>query len=315
MRPPVSPNDKKRSEDGMDPIRPTVSDEAQQKMSTISGPIGRGSGPVSDVIRQGAKAMLNLLSRADAIPRHNGPEDTPPTEESSNILIGVGSEKPVKLDNLLTAALGKVGYKRIGELIYRADWSTPDVEHILSFETYGTPKEFLIGDLGFRNNEAEAFAEECQRRYSDPIIRNSDLTLPPWWCPMHCSLGMLAGWKSSNLYIPRYSQAELGSQVVEAVRDFVRPYVGGVTTIDSLFEFLAQDTEPMRWFRVGGYFRAAEVAFLGCKLGVAPDQVEAILKRYRREMENGLDKRELTPDEYIAHIIRDARAVVGGGSQ
>ena len=66
----------------------------------------------------------------------------------------------------------------------------------------------------------------------------------------------------------------------------------------------------MRWFRVGGYFRAAKIAFLGRKTGVAPEDIEAMLQPYRRYMNNGIDKSMLTPDEYIAQIIRDAGAAL-----
>jgi hypothetical protein len=243
------------------------------------------------------------------------PEEEPAPEEDSNIAIGARGKNRPKLDGLLAEALREAGYKRVAKLTYRTDWSTPEVEHLLTFDTYGRPKQFLTGDIGLRNREADTFAEQCQRRYAAPVIRNSDFVPPPWWCWMHCSLGMLANWKGANLNTPYYTQAEFMQKVAASVRDFLVPYVGGITTIERFYDFLAQDSEPMRWFRSGGYFRAAEVAFLGRKLGVAPDKLEQTLLPRRRETINGIDMKMLTPDEYIARIVGDAGEAVAAASK
>jgi hypothetical protein len=301
MSAPRPPNDQQDSPAGGSAGQPA----AGQRKATISGPIGVNPGRLSPEEQASALALLSaVLGDQKSWPRVR--EKAPAPEEDSNIALGAPNGKRLKLDDLLAQALTKIGYRRVAKLTYRADWSTSEVEHILTFDTYGTPKAFLTGDIGFRNQDADAFAEQCSSRYADPIIRKSDFVPPPWWCWMHCSLGMLANWKGANLYTPDYSQAELGGRVAAAVRDFLLPYVGGVTTIGRLFDFLAKDTEPMRWFRTGGYFRAAEVAFLGSKLGVTSGKLVEILRPYGREMRNGIDMKMMTPDDYIARIVHDA---------
>jgi hypothetical protein len=280
------------------------------KLPRINGPIGISSAPMSDEARAQTLALISsVLGNPESWPR--AAEDEPAPREDSNITIGARGKTRPKLDDLLAQALRQAGYKRVAKLTYRADWSTPEVEHILTFDTYGRPKQFLIGDIGLRNRAADAFAEECQRRYADPVIRRSDFVPPPWWCWMHGSLGMLANWKGSNLNTPDYTQDELLETVAAAVRDYLTPYVGGVTTIERLYHFLAQDTEPIRWFRTGPHFRAAEVAFLGRKVGVAPGKLEELLSPHQRAMKNNIDATMFTPEEYIARIIQDAGAAVG----
>lgn len=310
MKPPASSTDKGKSSHDA-PIPPAAA-ARQGRPTPISGIIGRGSAPVSDSEREAAEVLSKLVFGDDATRSRKRPPETPREEEDSNIALRGAAGDPATLDDLLGPALAAVDYSRIEKLVYRANWSTAEVEHILSFDTYGRPKEFLTGNVGVRNSDAEAFAEQCQRRYASPIIRNSEYVLPSWWCSMHCGLGMLAGWKSADTYVPNYKPAELARKVVQAIEDFVLPYVGGVVkTPDDLYRFLSADSEPMRWFRVGGYFRAAQVAFLGCKLGIPLPEIEATLNRHRFDMKNGLDEKEMTPDQYIAHILRDAEAATG----
>lgn len=132
---------------------------------------------------------------------------------------------------------------------------------------------------------------------------------------MRCSLGMLANWRGANLSTPDYTQDELIEKIAASVRDFLAPYVGAVTTIERLYHFLAQDVEPMIWLRTGGHFRAAEVAFLGRKVGISPGELEEILFPHRRFIKVGIDTTVFTPEEYIARIIQDADAAISAASK
>ena len=246
-------------------------------------------------------------------PQRRDQTEEPP--EDSNISVGGPEQKRVRLDDLLARALADVGYTRVAKLAYRAEWSTPQVEHILNFETQGTPKIFMFADAGLRNAEAEAFAERCQRRYTIPVIRDSKPASSPWFCPMHFSLGALAGWRAVSSYLNtlELSQAELTRIVQDSVTARLKPYVGGVTTLESLLEFLERDEEPMRWFRVGGFYRAALIVFLARSLGFAPHRIEATLLPLAREVLDGVDTAQTDSDGYVADIIRDADIAIAAG--
>ncbi len=293
---------------------PAKTSRGNRSTREISGPIGISSEPMSDEARAQALALVSsVLGDPKSWPP--APEEEPAPEEDANIAIGARSKARPKIDDLLAQALREAGYRRVAKLTYRADWSTPEVEHLLTFDTYGRPKQFLIGDIGLRNGEADALAEQCQRRYADPIVRSSDFVPPRWWCWMHCSLGMLANWKGANLNTPDYTQDELIEKIAASVRDFLVPYVGAVTTIERLYHFLAQDVEPMTWLRAGDHFRAAEVAFLGRKIGISPGKIEEILLPHRRLIKVGIDTTMFTPEEYIARVIQDADAAISAASK
>ena len=105
-----------------------------------------------------------------------------------------------------------------------------------------------------------------------------------------------------------FSPPALAKLIVDAVDLHLKPYIGGVTTLETLFDFLCQDDEPMRWFRVGAYYRAALVAYLGRQLGKPVESIKQILRPHSRNILNCLDKARTTADAYIANVIRDADA-------
>ena len=307
MKPPFPPSDE--GAQSSTPSSDPPADGARTASVSISGPISIVQKNAPPELRAWAKTMLDAAF-GQREPEQRDRDETPAPEDS-NISIGDPHQKRVRLDDLLTAALADVGYKRIAKLAYRADWSTTDVEHILSFETQGTPKIFMFASAGLRNAEAEAFADQCQRQYTMPVIRNSKFPFPSWFCSMHFSMNRLAGSKTgAPVNTLELTQAELTRFVQGWVTTHLRPYVGSVTTLESFREFLERDEEPMRWFRVPGFFRAAIVAFLARKLGFAPHRIEASLRPFAREILHGVDTTRTDPDGYVANIIRDADGAI-----
>jgi hypothetical protein len=239
----------------------------------------------------------------------------PYADGDPNIFIGGKGANKVKLDDLLTSALAPVGYLRVEKLTYRARWSTDDVEQVLSFDTYGNPKEFLTGDAGLRNTKAEAFAAQCIQRYASPTYFRSlpkgGYVYPPFHCAMHFSMGSLFGWGvRGSLNTPDFSADELARAVVEPIQSTLIPCIAGVTTIERLHDFLESDREPLSWYVRGSSYRAALVAYLARKLGVTRDKTKASLLTHSRRIANGIDTTRLTPESYIDHILDDADAAV-----
>ena len=184
MKPPRPPVGKVRIEKEASPAGPSPSDAGERHATpyALSGPISRVDAPVSEESCAEARALLTTVFADYEARRKKWREEPPPKEQDSNIPIG-RKEKRIKLDDLLTKALSEVGCLRIDKLTYRAEWNTPEVEHILAFDTYGTPKIFLTGEVGLRNVETEAFAVQCEQRYANPIIRDSAYVFPRGGAP------------------------------------------------------------------------------------------------------------------------------------
>ncbi len=239
----------------------------------------------------------------------------PYADGDPNISIGAKGANRVKLDDLLTKALAPARYRRVEKLTYRANWSTDDVEQFLLFDTYGNPKQFLTGNVGLRNAKAETFADQCQQRYACKTyfqcMPKGGYVYPPFFCPMHFSIGSLFGWGArGSLDTLDFSPDELARAVVEPIQSTLIPCIGGITTIERLHDFLESDREPLRWYMRGPCHRAALVAYLARTLGVPREKTRASLLSHASLFDDGIDTTRLTPETYIDHILDDAEAAV-----
>ena len=255
----------------------------------------------------GSRRVLDEIF-VDVSPRSFAERDgTPYSDDDANCWVGRATDTPIRLDELLTHALAPIGYVNVAKLTYRATWSPPEVEHILTFDTYGTPRTCLTGEAGLRNRSATAFAEQCRLRYENNATRDaSGYRESPWLCPSRFSIGTFFGWRPrSSLYTEDYSLDQLTRKLQETIQFKLVPYVRDITTLSSFLTFLERDEEPMRWC-LGAHRRAALVAFLAHQIGVPRNKTRALLLTHARLMGNGIDERRLTPETYIQHILDDA---------
>jgi hypothetical protein len=291
----VSADEKARAKQMLDALR-QVSDRAPQI---------EGAEPRSDVVNQPADERAKRAAR----------RWTPYSDEDSNISVQGPKRTKLKLDDILAEALAPLGYMRVEKLTYRAAWSTPDVEHVLLFETYGNPKAFLFASAGLRNNEAETFAEQCTQRYAHPMfLRETNQTgvwNSPWFCLMHFSVGEILHWgPRESITLAGLTAEAIADAVTSGVRSTLVPFVGKINTIAALLAFLEDDVKPLLWAIRGPYYRAALVAYLAAKLGRPRDSTKDLLRKHARLIASGIDRSRLTPETYIDHILDDAEAAV-----
>ena len=258
-----------------------------------------------------AATLFAAIRRDPSVP----PDWTPYSDDDPNIPIRNPDGSTTPLDDVLAKALAPIGYARVEKLTYRADWSTQDVEQILWFDTYGNPKEFLVGDAGLRNAKAETFAKQCQQHYASPLIlqclNQESGKQSPWFCPLHFSVGSLLRWGlRSSLSLARCTPEQITTSLAPGVRSKLLPLIGDIRTSAALLDFLERDGEPLPWLISGTYYRAALVAYLAAKLGRPQEETKALLMRHAAFFANGIDMTRLTPESYIDHIVDDAEAAV-----
>jgi hypothetical protein len=282
---------------------------------SIAGVIRAVPGEVSPEERAAAKRMLKTIkqirSRLPEAP--GGGAHSPPEDASTAASIGA-KLKRAKLDDVLAPGLADSGYRKVAKLTYRGEWSTPEIEHVLTFETYGLPKDFLRGDAGLRNRAAEAFAAECLQRYANRgilrALRDSGYKCPPWFCDMHFSIGDLFDWESrGSIDMTDYSSDELAHTVTELARSKLVPFVRNIVSIPAFLEILERDDQPMTWVRTGGG-RFAIVAYLAAAVGADRAKTRATLLKHVGLIKTWVDRPRLTPETYIERILDDAAAAV-----
>lgn len=209
------------------------------------------------------------------------------------------------LDKLsLTAAMADVGYEYLKRHVYRAEWSTPEVEHFIYFQLYGTPREYLAADFGIRNKEAESFAIRSIQAYGGDIyrlLRHDDRSD----CSMRFSLGQLASWGvRSSLKISAMSGVVLAEKVGHDIEQQLFPIIRDVTDLDRLLSLLLVDAEPYPWIRCNGAMRAAMIVNLSRRLGMQPRKIHTLLKSHHKRIATNLFRAsDRDPSSYVERII------------
>lgn len=210
-------------------------------------------------------------------------------------------------ESVITNAVAELKYERIKRFTYRAIWSTSDVEHLLFFSLWGTPKNFLAADFGVRNKSAEAFGTECVHAFGGPIyqlMKNDEETD----CFMKFSLGKLARWEPrSSLKVREVSGTELTDKIKTDVHYRLVPLISRITSLDDLLSLLLKDAEPFSWMYVNSAIRVAQIVYLSRVLGMDLGEIRVSLRPFGRELVSSIPK-GADPASYIDRVLEHVEA-------
>jgi hypothetical protein len=191
---------------------------------------------------------------------------------------------------LVGAELLKLGYASPAPKIFRAKWSSNEVEHFLYFR-YGRLNWSVQVDFGIRNGPADLFATECMRLYGGEPYR-SGMKPGQFDCLTRCSLGRLADWSSLfSLQIAGIAgipAGDVAAKIVEDIEHRLLPEIGSISSADALLDLLRGDDEPCRWGYMNGAIRAAQIAYLGSVTGLTEDDLRETLKARHRDITHAL---------------------------
>ena len=200
--------------------------------------------------------------------------------------------------------LSEFGYRRIVDGIYRAEWSTNQVEHFLRTNLYGNPKEFLSVEFGFRNLPSELFSVAEILKYGGGMYRafKRDVRFD---CSMTFSVGRLANWVPRtylHLSIPSFQQ--VADHLRFDIEFKLLPVIRHLRNINDMLQLIAVDGEPCPWIRSNGAIRAALIVHLGRQLGIQPADIHKALQPYHQRIASALPK-PADPTRYVERVICD----------
>lgn len=203
---------------------------------------------------------------------------------------------------VLSKALNEIGYRRVGQDVYRADWST-EVEHLIFVHVY---EIFLAAHFGMREKEAHAFAVKSIERYGGYLYQLGPRD-DPFFCPMRFSIGGLASWGiRQSLTIPSMPASALADRIRRDIETKLFPFIRHVMRSDQLLQLLLSDEEPYPWSRCNGAIRAAIIVNLAQRMGVPAEEVLAWLEPYFKQIAPHLFRApDPRPDAYVRRIIED----------
>jgi hypothetical protein len=211
----------------------------------------------------------------------------------------------------LTPGLSELGYVRLKRLTYKASWSSTDVEHFLFATVFAGGNRFLC-DFAIRNPGAEQFALECLKLFSGPRLREFRFN-PRYDCSNRFPLGKWAGWSIGwTLTISAFSEAAFADKVKGDVEHLLLPVVRSILSPADLFSILSKNVEPCSWVTVaGGPLRAAQVVYLGRRLGVTTSELRSMLQPYLTQIGGSLGRDVRTgewqsPSAFLEKILQYA---------
>jgi hypothetical protein len=321
MKAPIS-----TSGDAQAPHRHSEADAATTSYKESRTPAGSINGPLRVVSRSAPKAqrvwaarLLRAIAPAvDALSAIGKDQD--PNVKSENASANAvptwfaGETKPVDAAPVLDGALERVGYapagrmtdKKLSLLGYRANWSSSEIEHFLTFSIWGQPNQFVSAQCSLRHPPAEAFANETMLRYLPNAFRASFARMFPWECGLRFDLGKSAGWPEGRIDCPKQTPQELDQTLDAAVRQFALAKYQSVRDCAALFDLTFGDETPFRWWQWGDSRRVATTIYLGRKLGHPAVSLKSALVSHVGTFKSPPDTSAPSAEEFVDRTLAEA---------
>lgn len=200
-------------------------------------------------------------------------------------------------------------WKRFGKYVYRASWSTAEVEHFLYLGE--DTRRYFTAEFGLRNPAALEFSIEAMAKYEHANVRllleKSDLTT----ASMGFNLGCLKEISQSpwpRIHLSEISDGDLAIFVADFVRQNLLPFVQTITDLQSYFSFIVNDQAPNPWL-IGNMSRAAQVVAVAAQLGRSDAEIRELLRPYESriqgEMRHIAADKTMGIDTYLDSLISD----------
>jgi hypothetical protein len=204
-----------------------------------------------------------------------------------------------------TQALSELGYQPLHDRVYKATWSTPDVEHFINI---GGGPSGPTGAFGFRNPD-EDFAVQSIVKQGGDIFRAAIQYDESSSGTMRFNFSLFNPFWSRTVRI--LFDTTLGPKMQQMISKHVLPVVEDVTTINKLLCLLLADNVPCRWFVTNGAIRATQIIALAGKCGKSATETRAAPEPHERWVAKGFLKgspwRE-APGAYINSVLEDWNA-------
>jgi len=182
-------------------------------------------------------------------------------------------------DGLMRRELAGIGYGRFRKYIYRASWSTAEVEHFLYFGK--DPRQYFTANFGLRNPDAEAFGIEAITKYGHSNFQHWARQRDATECSMIFEfdrLDNLSGHLWPRVRVPEISGQDLANLVAGFVRQNLLPIIQGITDLESYLTFLVADRDPNRWLlSLNLMIRTAQVVAVSAQLGHSHAETKELL--------------------------------------
>jgi hypothetical protein len=208
------------------------------------------------------------------------------------------------IDSLAVPILQGYGYQLINDGVYRAIWSTVEVEHFIYLHEPQRVTSYFGADFGIRNFMAEVFSCNVIHAYGGELLKLFRCA-EPTSCAMRFSFARL---KPPPRPMPFTESNDFILNLPGLLESHLMPIVRNVASLNGFFSILTSDVDSFSWAASNGAIRAAQIVAVAGQLGVNHMTVREILKSRMSLIAHGGSKSSLirsNPDAYIEVILRD----------
>lgn len=203
-----------------------------------------------------------------------------------------------------SAALRGLGYHRLSEREYKAPWTSDRIDHFVYLRWLKKWGEQVSVSIGIRHREAQDFAIDMLRKFG-PALMLENLKVGPNECWVGFQLGKLCSWPLPfSLYVGEIGVDGCVTRIVDDLQDTLHPLVEGINNDAAMYDFLTQiEIRAMR--PLNGAVHAAEIIFVGKRLGYSQDEVLSDMEPFLPAIPNQIDE-TMTVEDYLARVWSSA---------
>jgi hypothetical protein len=185
----------------------------------------------------------------------------------------VAAAMPTGVDKVAAPVLREAGYEHVDEGVYKAVWSTAEIEHFVYLKELTKSAGYVSADFGIRNVKAEVFGCNIIHAYGGEIFSSFNCA-EPTFCAMRFGFARLdpTGWPKS-LYAEDFSRS-----LHDSINSHLIPAIKHVVSLRDLLGLLAANMDHCPWAQSNGAIRAAQVVALAGQLGLDHPIVHRLLE-------------------------------------
>lgn len=213
-------------------------------------------------------------------------------------------------DKLMQKELAAIGYDRFRKYIYRASWSTGEVEHFLYFSK--DSRQYFSAEFGLRNPDADQFGVETMVKYGHSNFQAWAKQRDAMTCSMTFEFDRFDKLSRNSwprVRLPEISGHDLANLVTGFIRQNLLPIFANVTDLQNYLAFLLVDREPHPWFASIRMIRAAQVVAVSAQLGRNHAEIREFLKPHgdsiEKEMSHIGNHTVTTFDMFVDKLLSD----------
>jgi hypothetical protein len=194
-------------------------------------------------------------------------------------------------------ALGALGYSRVRRRVFKAPWSSTDIDHIIYLEWHEKYGTRISVQVGIRHRRAQEFAMAMLRAHGAWATRQL-LQVGKYGSLFVSDLGKISSWPIPWSLDP----AEKGTdscvrKITMSLQEKLFPLIGEVRDDHTMYNFLTQMKIEALW-PANGAVRAAETIFIGKGLGYRKDKVMADIELFGAYITSQI-ARDMTVAEFL----------------